>query len=913
MSQTKLTPMLRQYLEIKEQHPDALLFYRMGDFYELFFDDAETAARELSIALTSRNPDAASPVPMCGVPHHAAEGYLAKLLDKGFRVAICDQVEDPKQAQGLVKRAVTRVLTPGTVVEDANLVAKEHNFLAALFVDAEAGRGGLAWVDVSTGVFSGLQAVDEDRLWQWAAKVAPREMLAPRDYEPPRHAHGGLGDDHGLALTRLPERMFEARAGAERVLAAQHVADLAALDLADKPELVRACGALLAYLHQTQRRQDVPLGPFRPVNLSRCLLLDEVTERNLEIFRRLDGGRGRGTLWAVMDRTMTPMGGRLLADRLRQPWKDTAPIDKSLDCVDFLFGRDALRAELRNALDGVYDLERLSTRVVLGRATPKDFLALRASLQAAPGILSLFGEALSAEADPQTGEVAEPPRTLAEILAGWDALEDQADLLGRALADNPPPVVTEGGLFRRGFHAALDELMTLTEDGQGSLDDLLSRERAATGLDKLRMGHNKVFGHYFEISRALSDKVPERFARRQTLVNSERFVTDELKELEDRLMSAADKRKDLEYKLFMELRQTVAEQRHRFMDLAARLAALDCWQGLAQAARDHGWARPELLDGPEDGLVMDVVSGRHPVVESVQGAANYVPCDLSMNAGKRILLITGPNMAGKSTVLRMAALMAIMAQAGSFVPASRARLGLCDRVFSRVGASDNLAQGRSTFMVEMMETARILRQAGPRSLVILDEIGRGTSTYDGLSLAWAVVEDLAKRGQGGVRTLFATHYHELTALEGRIPGVANCNIAIKEHKGDIVFLRRLIPGPSDRSYGIEVAKLAGVPRPVVARAKEILDGLERRSASAKAREQALVLAAQGLLPGMEAPARDQAASQDAPGPEVDMPASVRALMEALEDVQVDTLTPIEALNLIHAWKAGLTSREDSED
>ncbi len=504
MSQTKLTPMLRQYLQIKEQHPDALLFYRMGDFYELFFDDAEVAARTLSIALTSRNPDADSPVPMCGVPHHAAEGYLARLLDQGHKVAICDQIEDPKQAQGLVKRAVTRVLTPGTVVEDANLVAKEHNFLAAMYVDPESGRGGLAWVDVSTGTWSGLQAADEDRLWQWAAKVEPREMLVPRDYEPPRYADDDFTNSSGASLTRLSERSFDAKAGAERVLAAQQVADLAALDLADKPELVRACGALLAYLYQTQRRENVPLGQFRPVNLTRCLLLDEVTERNLEIFRRLDGGRGKGTLWAVMDRTMTPMGGRLLADRLRQPWKDAAPIDKSLDCVQFLFGRDILRAQLRDMLDGVYDLERLATRIVLGRANPKDFLALRASLGAVPGIKALL-----------TDDDA-PPQAMAELLAGWDSLEDQADLLGRALADNPPPVITEGGLFRQGFHETLDEFMALTEDGQGRLDNLLSRERAETGLDKLRLGHNKVFGHYFELPRSMSDKVPERFARRQT-------------------------------------------------------------------------------------------------------------------------------------------------------------------------------------------------------------------------------------------------------------------------------------------------------------------------------------------------------------------------------------------------------------
>lgn len=876
----KLTPMLEQYLRIKQEHPDALLFYRMGDFYEMFFEDAEVAARELGIALTSRNPEAANPAPMCGAPHHAIEPYLSKLLRRGYKVAICDQVEDPRQAKGLVKRAVTRVLTPGTVVEDANLPAKAHNFLAALVFDAEAASGGLAWLDYSTGDWSGLAARDPDLLWQWLEKVGPSELLLPEGLEPPR----GLADGR-LHLTRLPLRPhFDPGPARDRLLAAQGVADLGSLDLADKPQLVRACGALLAYVAQTQMQDVSHLAPFRPLNLSRHLLLDEVTERNLELFRRLDGGRGRGTLWAVLDHTATPMGGRLLAERLKNPWKDLAPIAKTQEAVAFLFARDGLREALRADLDTVFDLERLATRITLGRALPRDLLALRSSLFALPRIPARF------EAMPDA-----LPAALASLLHGWDGLADHADRLGRALADCPPPVLTEGGLFKAGWDPALDELMELTEHGEAKVRELLAREQRESGLDKLRLGCNKVFGYYFELSKAQADKAPAHFERRQTLVNCERYVTPRLKELEEKLLSATDKRKDLEYKLFVELRQALAQDRHRLADMAGRLAALDVWQGLAQAARKHGWTRPEL----HPGLEMRIKGGRHPVVEAVQGPADYIPNDLALTEDKRILLVTGPNMAGKSTVLRQAALICILAQMGSWAPADSARLGLVDRIFSRVGASDNLAMGRSTFMVEMTETARILRQATPRSLVILDEIGRGTSTFDGLALAWAVVEALAAMGSAGgkdgagVRTLFATHYHELTALEGRIPGVANVNIAVKEFRGDIVFLRRLIPGPSDRSYGIEVARLAGVPRPVVQRAKDILAGLESRARRREA-EPAPRETGQPRLPGM-APA---APAAPAPG----LPVELLAFLDDLAGLDMDRLPPIEALTFLHRWR-----------
>ncbi|MFZ5428002.1 MAG: DNA mismatch repair protein MutS [Thermodesulfobacteriota bacterium] len=886
MSTIRLTPMLEQYLSIKGEYPDCLLMYRMGDFYEMFFEDAEVAARELQIALTSRDKNSESPVPMCGVPHHALSAYLSQLIEKGYKVAICDQVEDPRQAKGLVKREVTRVLTPGTVVDDINLQAKQSNYLAALFWEPDERAGGLAWIEFSTGEWSGLYSREEAQLWQWAEKLQPRELLLPDMKSPPRHL-----PELGIQITNYPHKPhFDLATATKRVLEAQDVTSLAVLDVADKPQLVRAMGALLAYLEQTQKQRLGHLSAFRPVNLSRHLLIDEVTERNLEIFRRLDGRKGPGTLWHVLDRTVTPMGGRLLETRLRQPWVDLDAIAENQEAVRFLFKEDSLREAVRRHLDDVYDLERLSTRVFLGRATPKDFLALRHSLTALPGIRDLLlSDGLSGE----PAFATEKPKAVAAIMSAWDDLEDIRELLLSALADTPPAVITEGGLFRAGFDPKLDELMELTEHGEAKLKELLEKEQQHNNLPKLKLGYNRVFGYYFELSRA-SGQAPAHFERRQTLANAERYITPELKDLEDRLLSASERRKDLEYRMFGDLRETVAKAQSRFKAQSETLARLDYWQALADAARRNEWTRPAL----HQGLDIVIQAGRHPAVEAVQGPANYIPSDLHITGDTRLLLITGPNMAGKSTVLRQVAIMALLAQIGSYVPAAKARIGLTDRIFSRVGASDNLAQGQSTFMVEMMETARILRQATRKSLVILDEIGRGTSTFDGLALAWAVVEDLCGRGQkpgskepGGIRALFATHYHELTQLEGKLPGLRNVNIAVKEFKGDIIFLRRLVPGPSDRSYGIEVARLAGVPARVVQRAKDVLAGLEKKARDAKHFAQAPPPASQSLLPGMP--------SKDAPG--VGRPE--HPLIEELRQLQLDAITPLEALNILGGLKA----------
>ena len=875
---TKLTPMFEQYLRIKAEHPDALLFYRMGDFYELFFDDAVTAARELQIALTSRSKDSENPVPMCGVPWHAAQSYLAQLVDKGYHVAICDQVEDPRQAKGLVQRAVTRVVTPATVLDDANLDSKSHNYLGALLLD-DGGRGGFTWADISTGQWSGVELRRANELWQWAQKLAPRELLVPEDMTLPPHCLL-----EGIRLVRLPRVAFEPGRAAQRVLRAQGVQELQALGLQDKEMLLRACGGLL---------------PFQPLDLGRRMLVDDVTERNLEIFSRLNGRKGKGTLRHVLDQTMTPMGGRLLEDMLRHPWRERGPIVRIQDAVAFLYGDDVRRERLREALDAVYDIERLSTRITLERATPRDFIALRNSLAALPHVYA----ALTSPADGQYATETQSlgndlPAALHELCAGWDSLEDCAELLTQALVDSPPTVITDGGLFKPGYHADLDSLMDLVEHGEQKLQEMLEEEQRATGIGKLKLGYNRVFGYFYEVSKAAhSGPLPDHFIRRQTLANAERFTTPALKELEERLLSASDRRKELEYSLFVSLRAHMAAQRERLLHMADVLAQLDYWQALAHVGRRNGWCRPVL----EDSTQLFLREGRHPVVEAMVGGANFVPNTVVLDDRRRLCLLTGPNMAGKSTVLRQVAIICLLAQMGSMVPAAEARIGLVDRLFSRVGASDNLAQGQSTFMVEMMETARILRQATRRSLVILDEIGRGTSTYDGVALAWAVVENLAGR-LDGIRTLFATHYHELTALEGNIPGVFTMNIAIREHNNEILFLHRLVPGPSDRSYGVEVARLAGVPAPVVQRARAILAELERGK-SGRRGEGPVSLA----LPGLELPEASPAKKSKGTVT-VDPHDACRAqpqehpLVLLLRDVEPEKLTPLEALRLVTEWK-----------
>lgn len=864
-------------MRIKAENPGMLLFYRMGDFYELFFDDAKTVSRELQLTLTSRNRDAENPVPMCGVPWHAVESYLGQLIDKGYSVAICDQIEDPKQAKGIVKRAVTRVLTPGTVLEDSNLDTKSHNYLGAAFWDEAAKEGGFAWADISTGEWTGIFVHKQDAMWQWILKMLPRELLLHENTAPPDEL-----SLQGIRIVKMPAVRFDLKKSIEALQHAQKVQDVSALGLGNKNALLRSCGAILAYVSQTQRCDKEHLKPFSPLNLSRRMLIDEVTERNLEIFSRLDGRKGKGTLRHILDETVTPMGSRLLEECLHHPWREPAPIQNIQKAVTFFFNNDTYRKRLRDALKKVFDLERLSTRISLNRASPRDFAALRNSLSALPGILS----ALNSE------PVHQLPKPLQEVADAWDSLEEYSSLLDRALVENPPIAVTEGGLFRAGYNNELDRLLDMAEHGEQKLQHLLEGEQAAANLPKLKLGYNRVFGYYYELSRSgkASDSVPEHFIRRQTLANTERFTTAELKKLEEEIVSAEDKRNSLEYNLFKELRETVAAARSRILFTADLIAHLDYWQSLAEVARRHDWHMPEIDDSQD----IFIKEGRHPVVEDVIGSGGFVPNTFRLDQTHRLCLLTGPNMAGKSTVLRQAAIICIMAQMGSMVPAKEARIGLVDRLFSRVGASDNLAKGQSTFMIEMMETARILRQATSRSLIILDEIGRGTSTYDGLALAWAVTEDLVRRKNGGIRTIFATHYHELTALDGFLPGVFTMNIAIREYNNEILFLHKLVPGPSDRSYGVEVARLAGVPNSVVRRAREILCEFEKTP-----QERLQIHPMPTALPGINISSKKEEPAQ------IPHPGEIQTehpLIILLRELQPDTLTPLDALKTLTEWK-----------
>lgn len=886
MSEAKITPMLEQYRAVKAEQPEALLMFRMGDFFEFFFEDAEIVARELQLVLTSRNPNSEARVPMAGVPHHAAVRYVNQLLEKGYCVTLCDQVEDPKKAKGLVKRAVTRIFTPGTVIEEDSLEPGRASYLVALYWNADRQAGAACWADVSTGHWSGLQMSKEDLLWQWAAKLEPREIILPDEYNPPRD----VVDLSRVHISHVPAgAYYNIRGSQEKILDIQKVKSLETLDLADKPELVQACGAILTYLLQTHRTAVASLEPFRPFDQSGHMLIDDVTQRNLEIFTTLDGRRGPGTLRHVLDRTVTPMGGRLLEERLRSPWMKTGKINPILDAVAFLHDNESPRRVLRELLGKVHDLERLYRRIAMNQCSPRDFLALRQSLAEFPNIKRLLEEAAAKGA---------LPALLKAALDNWDDLGECAQLLDRALSDSPPPTFSDTGIFKAGYHPLLDELINLTEHSENELDKLLELVQRNLDLPKLKAGYNRVFGYYFEVSKAVADKLPYEFIRRQSLANAERFTTPELKELEDRLINATQERRELEYNLFLELQESIRQTQTRIMYMAQVIANLDYCQGLAEAARTWKWTRPEVNDRAD----LEIIQGRHPVVEAMLGQARFIPNNLHMHDKVRIMLITGPNMAGKSTILRQTALICIMAQIGSFVPAEAATLGIVDRVFSRVGASDNLSRGLSTFMVEMSETARILRQVGKKSLIILDEIGRGTSTFDGLAIAWAVMEDLVRKSPTGLKVLFATHYHELTKLEDSLPGLKNFNIGVVEENGGIVFTHRLLPGPSSKSYGVEVAKLAGIPRPVVARARDILEDLEKNPPGPA--DQAKTKPAQAVLPGLAAIAAPQ---------ELARQKTAAAFVDQLSQLEIDRMTPIEALTLLNKWKKNIEESTDAQN
>lgn len=819
-SAPKITPMLQQYLEIKEQYPDTILFYRMGDFYEMFFDDASTAAKVLGITLTSRSAkDDVNKIPMCGVPFHAVSGYLARMIKAGFRVAICEQVEDPKAAKGIVRREVVRVVSPGVTTDDQLLDAKTDCYVCALSISSASAKqmlAGLALLDVSTGRFQISEITfspqNPTALIDAFTRLRPAELLlAQSDLE--RWADlGNLLTTHlgQLCLTGWPDHHFTPRTALDTLTEHFHTTSLAGFGCDGFTIAINAAGALLRYVQDTQKSDLSHIKRISTLETGDALIIDDASRRNLELIETLIGGQREGSLLAALDQTKTPMGARLLRRWLLFPLQQPEQIEARLDGVEELLTQPTTRAEIRTLLEAVYDLERLCSRLVLGNGNARDMLAIKASLAQLPALQELLAN-----------RNALLFRTMTE---SFDTLQDLHQLIDTAINEEPPVSLRDGNLIRAGYNDELDHLVHLLRDGKQLILDLEVGERERSGLPKLKVGYNKVFGYYFEVSRTQAESLPEYFIRKQTLVNAERFITPELKELENSIATAQDRRLELEYELFLQVRDTLASHSRRLLNIADLLGQCDVLSCLAEIANRHHYCRPSIATD----RAITITEGRHPVIERSLEPGRFVPNDVHLDQEANcLLIITGPNMAGKSTVLRQTALIVLMAHIGSFVPAESASLCLVDRIFTRVGAMDDLRRGQSTFMVEMNETANILHNATENSLVILDEIGRGTSTYDGLAIAWAVAEELAAKNGLGIKTLFATHYHELTELATTAANVQNYSIAVKEWNNTIIFLHKLVKGATNRSYGIQVAALAGVPKPVIDRAYAILHAIEK--------------------------------------------------------------------------------------
>ncbi|UCG05178.1 MAG: DNA mismatch repair protein MutS [Desulfobacterales bacterium] len=806
MSSPKLTPMIKQYLAIKDDYPDAILFYRMGDFYEMFFEDAEVASRILEITLTSRNKKDESPVPMCGVPHRAVQGYIARLIDHGCKVAICDQVEDPATAKGLVKREVVRVITPGMIIDTEFLDERANNFVLAFahFEDL----AGISYLDISTGSFRVTESSDVSVIINETLRISPSEILLPASAKTDARFTPIINSVSQTSLTYLEDRAFEFRPSYERLIDQFKTISLEGFGCEHLKAGIRAAGAVIYYVRETQKQKIEHLTRIESYSVENYLLIDELSFRNLELERNIRTGSRRGTLLAIIDRTMTAMGARLLRIWLRYPLIDSNAIGLRHDAVQEAKQNKQTRRIIRERLKSVYDIERVGNKITMGRANARDLIALKQSLWMLPGIWEVLSEFKA---------------KLLQTEENLVRLNELADLIDRAIREDAPLTINEGGIIKPGYNHELDELVKVSRDGKSWLAELEIREKEKTGITSLKVRYNKVFGYYIEVAKSRSSDVPTHYVRKQTLVNAERYITDELKSFELTVLGAEDQRAILEYEIFNAIRQRVIQHNPTIQNVARFLARLDCLTNLAEVADQYDYHRPQMVS---DGCIF-IEDGRHPVVEKMITGERFVPNTIRMDdADHQILIITGPNMAGKSTVLRQVALMVIMAQVGSFIPARKASISITDRIFTRVGALDNLSQGQSTFMVEMQETANILNNATQQSLVIMDEIGRGTSTYDGLSIAWAVAEYLHDLHGTGVKTLFATHYHELTELAHKKPRVKNYNIAVKEWNEEIIFLRKLAEGGTNRSYGIQVARLAGIPVQVIDRAKKILYNIE---------------------------------------------------------------------------------------
>jgi DNA mismatch repair protein MutS len=880
-----LTPMFRQYRALKGQNPGAILLFRMGDFYEMFHDDAEIASKALDLTLTARGKGTANAAPMCGFPHHQLDAYAAKLVRCGHRVAVCDQVEDPKLAKGLVRREVVRIVTPGTLDDPNELEPAANTWIAS--VAATPGRVGAAFLDASTGEFVAWEDSGREawaRLGDHLEAFAPRELVHPEGLDWPE---GPRPDPARCAISTNDPYTFTPAVAADLMMRHFEVASLDGYGLADRPAAIAAAGGLLAYVKDTVKSGLEHVDRVTALEPAQNLVIDAASFRALEIDRALVAGARAGSLVHAVDRTLTSPGARLLRSWIAAPLVAREGIALRHEAVLELLQRSALRADLRARLDGMHDIERLLARTVSGTATARDLLALAASLARLPGLCG----ALSTARASCLRELAETDPCAAITARLTDAVHEE-----------PPAGLREGGLIRDGFHAELDELRAIRSTGRDTLAAIEARERETTGIASLKVRFNRVFGYYIEISKSNLHLVPDRYQRKQTIAGGERFVTEEIKEYESRVLDAQERIESLEYEIFVALRAEIAACAPRVKSAARAAACADVLAGFAQIAEERDFRRPTLVSEPR----LRIIGGRHPVVEQMLVETRFAPNDATLGKDQgAIAILTGPNMGGKSTYLRQVALIAILAQAGSLVPAEEAELGIVDRIFCRVGASDNLAEGRSTFMVEMAETANILHHVTPRSLVLLDEIGRGTATFDGLAIAWAVVEYLQQLPGGPPRTLFATHYHELTELAVTLPGIVNLRMAVREWGDRVIFTHRVETGPSDRSYGIHVARLAGVPQPVVLRAEEILanlerdeyggDGLPRRARKASGTKH-------GRL-GAERPLFPPTASSVTPG-ESDDPASAEVLSEIRRQT-VERLTPLEALTLVDGWSRRL--------
>lgn len=880
----QLTPMMQHYVQTKDANPDCILFYRLGDFYEMFFEDAEVVSKELELTLTGKSCGLDERAPMCGVPYHAAETYLTRLVQRGYKVAVCEQVEDPKEAKGMVKRAVTRIVTPGTNMDAMSLDETKNNYIMGIFFDGD--KYGLAIADVTTADFF-VTEVDSNRsCMDEINKYVPSEIVCNENFTISGIDLDDLRERMQISIAKLDAHYFDDRLSVAVLLEHFHTSRLSALGLEEFPMGSISAGALMKYLSEIQKSALEQFNHIQPYLNGNFMLLDSSTRRNLELVETLREKQKRGSLLWVLDKTKTAMGARMLRSDVEQPLTNATLIGDRLDAVDELLHHMIQREELREYLNPIYDLERLNTRIVYQTANPRDLLAFKNSVAMLPAIKTVLADFTS--------------KNLVELTENIDSLSDICADIDAAICEEPPISARDGGILKDGYHEEVDRLRKAKTDGKKWLAELEAKERERTGIKNLKVKYNKVFGYYLEVTNSYKDLVPEDYQRKQTLANAERFFTPELKELEDTILGAEDKLIALEYELFRQLRNRIASQVYRIQQTAKAIARLDVYASLAYVAEKNHYCRPKINTRG----VIDIKGGRHPVVEQMMDQQLFIDNDTYLdNKKQRVSIITGPNMAGKSTYMRQSALIVLMAQIGCFVPAKSANIGIVDRIFTRVGASDDLASGQSTFMVEMNEVANILRNATKDSLLILDEIGRGTSTFDGLSIAWAVVEHISNVKLIGAKTLFATHYHELTELEGKLEGVHNYCIAVKENGDDIVFLRKIVPGGADKSYGIAVAKLAGLPDEVIDRANRIVTQLCENDIVDLAKN----IAVEGQT--------TQSRKQTKPLDDVDKAQmsffdtiSDDAIIDELRHLDISHMTPLEAMNALNELQVKVRNR-----